>query len=359
MSKKKKQEKLKAEKTYKIAENILKHLGGKENVMTVMNCATRLKFGLIDDKKADVGGMNGITAVKGMFYSNNMWQVATGMGAEEICRDVKSLCYDMAEEPKSDNLKKIFLRILIIATGFFALLAVLLKISGYDLSVIGLSDLISDEYKKFLSNTVHIKYIDKVVLTAAGGGVIGILTFWMLKVLLKEKEDVSINDSDYNFTYDCVYDCKEVIYSPVRGRVISFKDTESKEFADEVFGKGYAVLPEANLITSPCDGKVTAVSKMKNAFCITSDTGVEILMHIGIDTAVVESFLNQEFFTAFVSEGENIRMGVPIAEFNAENLKAAGFDITVFISIVNSSDYNEVTCVSEYAVDQKPFIKLF
>lgn len=354
MSKKKRQDKLKAEKTYKFAENILKHIGGKENVMTVMNCATRLKFVLKDDKKADVPGMNGIAAVKGVFYSNNMWQVATGAEAEEICRDVKSLCYDSDEELKSGKLKKIFLRILIIVTGVFALLAVLLKLSGYDLSVIGLSDLISVTYKKFFNNTVYIKYINKVVL-AAGGAFVGIFAFGILNGFLKEKEGVNINDLDYN----CTYDCKEVIYSPVRGCVVSFKNAGSKEFSDEVFGKGYAVLPESNLIISPCDGKVTAMSKAENAFCVTSDKGAEILIHIGVDTAAAENSLNQKKFTAFVSEGENIRMGVPIAEFDADNLKAAGFDITVFVSVVNSSDYNEVTVVSEYAVDQKPFIKLF
>lgn len=355
MSKKKKQERLKAYKTYKIAEDILKYIGGKENVMTVMNCATRLKFGLKDNKKADVRGMNGIAAVKGMFYSNSMWQVATGVGAEEICRDVKSLCYDKGEEPKSGKLKKIFLRILIIVTGVLLILGICLKLLGYDLSVIGLSDLISEVYKNFLSNTVYIKYINKVVLTVAGGGIVGILTFGILKGFLKEKEDVNKNDSDYN----CDYDCKEVIYSPIRGRVISFKDTGSKEFADEVFGKGYAVLSETNLITSPCDGKVTAVSKTKNAFCVTTDKGAEILIHIGADTAIVENIMKKELFTAFVSEGENISMGVPMAEFDADNLRAAGFDITVFVSVVNSSDYNDVISVSEYAVDQKPFIKLF
>lgn len=125
---------------------------------------------------------------------------------------------------------------------------------------------------------------------------------------------------------------KETIYSPCSGKVIKLDEVPDQVFADKILGDGAAVIPESGIIVSPVNGKITQLFDTLHAYAITSDTGLELLIHIGINT--VE--LNGEGFTPFVKEGDNVKIGDKLAEVNLEYLADRGYNLHTPVIITNS-----------------------
>lgn len=128
------------------------------------------------------------------------------------------------------------------------------------------------------------------------------------------------------------------VYSPLKGEAISLKEVNDETFAGEVLGQGIAVIPENGVVVSPVKGKVETLFDTKHAIGITSDDGTELLIHIGINT--VE--LGGKYYTAFVSEGDEINVGQKLIEFDMDEIKKAGYDITTPVIVTNSFDYESV-----------------
>lgn len=121
---------------------------------------------------------------------------------------------------------------------------------------------------------------------------------------------------------------------PLEGNIIKLEEVEDEVFASGTMGEGYAVVPKEGKIFAPFNGTVTMIFPTKHAIGLTSDDGVEILIHVGMNT--VE--LNGEHFTAFVSQGDNIKKGQKIMEFDIEKIKSMGYDVTTPIVVTNKSE---------------------
>lgn len=147
---------------------------------------------------------------------------------------------------------------------------------------------------------------------------------------------------------------RDVIYAPLRGRAISLDAVGDPLFSGEMLGRGAAIIPETNLLSAPCDGVVDNIPTANHALCMTSKGGVRILMHIGIDTVN----LNGKYFSPLVSEGDEVKMGEPLIEFDGQGIRDAGYDLTSPIVILNSSDYAGIEKTVKYAVEQHPFLEL-
>ena len=103
-------------------------------------------------------------------------------------------------------------------------------------------------------------------------------------------------------------------------------------------GKGIGIVPDENVIKSPIKGTVTALFPTKHAIGITSEDGVELLLHIGIDTVELEG----KFFHSFVEQDDSVNLGDSLIKVDVEEVKKAGYDPTVIMIVTNTQDYLEV-----------------
>lgn len=141
---------------------------------------------------------------------------------------------------------------------------------------------------------------------------------------------------------------KVSIKSPIKGKAIPLSKVDDMTFADEIMGKGIAIIPTSNEVVSPINGTVSMVFNTKHAIGLKSDDGVEILIHIGLDTVKLEG----EHFNIFVKSGDRINVGDKLAEFDKDAIKDKGYDIVTPIIITNTMDYLEVIASDADLVNQ-------
>lgn len=139
------------------------------------------------------------------------------------------------------------------------------------------------------------------------------------------------------------------VASPLKGKVIPLNQVEDAAFSSEVMGKGVAIEPSEGKVVSPVNGVVTTLFKTKHAVGITSDNGVEILIHVGMDTVKLEG----EHFTAYINQGDTVKAGDLLVEFDIAKIKAAGCEVTTPIIITNTGDYAEINPTAKKAIEQK------
>lgn len=128
------------------------------------------------------------------------------------------------------------------------------------------------------------------------------------------------------------------LLSPLEGTGIPLSEVKDATFASEALGKGMAVIPSKGEVWAPCDATVETVFETKHAIGLTGENGVEILIHIGVDT--VE--LGGKFYTAHVKDGDKVKAGQLLISFDMDKIKEAGYDVTTPMIVTNTDDYQEV-----------------
>ena len=136
---------------------------------------------------------------------------------------------------------------------------------------------------------------------------------------------------------------KTEIYSPVNGKIIDLAEVNDDAFRTGALGKGCAVIPENGEFCAPADGKVAAVFETGHAVGMVTDDGVEILIHIGLDTVKLEG----KYFTAHVKSGDTVKKGDLLISVDIDAIKAEGYDMTTPVVVTNSKDYLDVVETSE------------
>ncbi len=133
-------------------------------------------------------------------------------------------------------------------------------------------------------------------------------------------------------------DGKEVIASPLTGAIVALEDVQDAVFSSGAMGEGIAVEPTVGELRAPGNGEITTIFPTGHAVGITTEDGVEILMHIGMDT--VE--MNGEGFTKHVKQGDKIKTGDLLVTFDIEAIKAAGKLTVTPIVVTNTANFKEV-----------------
>jgi len=113
------------------------------------------------------------------------------------------------------------------------------------------------------------------------------------------------------------------IVAPVTGKTIDIKDVTDAVFAEKMAGDGLAIEPTGDVFVAPADGELTMLFGTKHAFGMTLDKGVQILVHIGLDTVS----LNGEGFTAMKEQGDMVKKGEPIVKIDRELIISKGFSL--------------------------------
>ena len=112
------------------------------------------------------------------------------------------------------------------------------------------------------------------------------------------------------------------IQAVVDGSSIDIEKVNDSTFSQKIMGDGIAIIPDNGIVVAPCDGKITVLPESKHAFGILSDDGVEVLVHIGVDTVDLKG----QGFENKVSQGSIVKQGDPIITFERETLISQGID---------------------------------
>lgn len=177
--------------------------------------------------------------------------------------------------------------------------------------------------------------------------VAALLTYtWGLSNLEPEKaQDLLPKETSESISSDILTTIE--IASPLDGKVIALKDVDDEVFASGVTGKGIAMIPENNEVKSPVDGTVTVLFPSKHAVGITTPSGVEVLVHIGLNTVM----LNGEGFTAFVKQGDKVSKGQKLLEFDKEFIKSKGCSLQSPVIVTNADQFKDII------IDEKAELK--
>ncbi|HDK6716074.1 TPA: PTS beta-glucoside transporter subunit IIABC [Klebsiella quasipneumoniae] len=137
------------------------------------------------------------------------------------------------------------------------------------------------------------------------------------------------------------------ILAPMSGSVIALDQVPDSTFASGLLGKGVAIIPAVGKVIAPFPGEVASLFQTKHAIGLQSDSGIELLIHVGIDTVKLDGVP----FTAHVKEGDRVQAGDLLIEFDRQAILDAGYDLATPIIISNSDDYREIDTVASSAVE--------
>lgn len=139
---------------------------------------------------------------------------------------------------------------------------------------------------------------------------------------------------------------KSTLYAHMSGRIVPIENVEDDVFSQKILGEGIAVEPSEGRLYSPCDGTIDSVFDTKHAVNILSDDGVEVLLHIGIDTVK----LGSRFFESHIRDGQKVRKGDLLITFDADKIREAGFKLTTPMIVGNSDDYSSFNIAADGTV---------
>jgi PTS system beta-glucosides-specific IIC component len=131
---------------------------------------------------------------------------------------------------------------------------------------------------------------------------------------------------------------KHEVVSPLNGTVLPLSEVKDAAFSSEVMGKGVAILPTEGKVVSPVNGVVTTLFKSKHAIGITSEDGVEILIHVGMDTVQLDG----EHFTSHINQGDTVKAGDLLVEFDMDKINEAGYSLVTPVIVTNTANYLDV-----------------
>ena len=142
---------------------------------------------------------------------------------------------------------------------------------------------------------------------------------------------------------------QEVIVSPIKGDVMPLEMIKDEVFSKGLLGKGVAIEPTEGKVVAPVDGVVTTLFPTYHAIGITSDKGAEILIHVGMDTVQLEG----KCFTPKIAQGDKVKAGQLLLEFDIKGIKNAGLPVTTPVIITNSDNYLDVIETDKKKTERK------
>lgn len=128
------------------------------------------------------------------------------------------------------------------------------------------------------------------------------------------------------------------IYQPQSGNVIKLEEIPDPVFSSGALGQGCGIEPDQNIVYSPLNGTIATVAETKHAIGLTGDNGLEMLIHVGIDTVN----MNGKGFKPLVTEGQKVKAGDALLEFDKEEIKKAGYPDTTAVLVINAQDYGNL-----------------
>lgn len=151
-------------------------------------------------------------------------------------------------------------------------------------------------------------------------------------------QDEKLETNQQTTAGDTISSARHNLKSPLSGKVLSLSDVPDKVFSSGAMGKGLAIDPEKGELIAPADGEITTIFPTGHAVGLTTKDGIEILMHIGMDTVELEG----QGFETFVKQGDQVKAGDLLVRFDIEAIKAAGYSVITPIVITNTEHFADV-----------------
>ena len=135
----------------------------------------------------------------------------------------------------------------------------------------------------------------------------------------------------------------QTVFSPLTGELNSLKDVNDPTFSEEILGKGIAILPKEGIVYAPFDGVVSALFDTKHAIGLTDDQGMELLIHVGLETVN----LGGTNFEVHISQGDLVKKGDPLITFDLQEIQKT-HDVITPVLITNADDFSEIVVQKEF-----------
>lgn len=137
-----------------------------------------------------------------------------------------------------------------------------------------------------------------------------------------------------------------VLCAALSGKVIPLEQVEDAVFSQGILGQGLAIIPEEGRITAPCDGIVSVIPDSKHAVGLTVAGGMEILIHVGMDTVQ----LNGRLFDCKAAVGDAVKKGDVLLEFDMQGIQSAGYPLVTPMVVCNSDEYSKIEVLADGTV---------
>lgn len=184
------------------------------------------------------------------------------------------------------------------------------------------------------------------VIFGAIGGVMSLLIAAAVSfILYKDPEKAAASDTSAAPAEPALAD--DVITSPLAGEAKALTSIEDTVFSTETLGKGIAIEPSSGEVRAPFDGVISTFFETGHAFGLVADSGVELLVHVGMDTIK----LGGKGFEPQVKEGDRVKKGQLLLKFDLDYIKSQGLPVTTPVVVSNTDDYAEVEALASGTVD--------
>ncbi|MDU6340916.1 MAG: beta-glucoside-specific PTS transporter subunit IIABC [Clostridium sp.] len=176
-----------------------------------------------------------------------------------------------------------------------------------------------------------------IIVASIAGLIVGFLLMYFTKLSPEDMTDGKVEKVENKDNKDALVK-QEVIVSPIKGDVLPLSEVKDEVFSQGLLGKGVAIEPKEGKVVAPVDGTLTTLFPTHHALGITSDKGAEILIHVGMDTVQLEG----KCFTPKVKQGERVKAGQVLLEFDIKGIKEAGYHVTTPVIVSNSDNYLDI-----------------
>ncbi|HLR67796.1 MAG TPA: glucose PTS transporter subunit IIA [Virgibacillus sp.] len=157
---------------------------------------------------------------------------------------------------------------------------------------------------------------------------------------------LGFEEKNDNFNHQFVGVKPEMISSPLKGEIVPLTEVNEPLFATSTVGKGVAIQPVEGKVVSPVDGTVTTLFPTHHAIGITSENGAEILVYVGLDTVKLKG----QYFHVQLKQGDEVKQGDLLMEFDMENIQKAGYELVTPIVITNTEEYLNIDITKNKSV---------
>ncbi len=225
-----------------------------------------------------------------------------------------------------------------IGGGLGGLFAGLMKVVGYaPVTLFGLASFVGENnYRNFYMMVIA------VIIGFVGAGIAAFILGIPKDEKSGEKQEVKGEIRDLAIT-------KLALKAPVKGRNIVLSKVEDKAFSSGALGKGLGIRPEEDVIHAPADGEVVSLFPTSHAIGLKTEYGVEVLIHIGINTVELEG----KYFETFVKQGDKVSAGEPVLKADMAGIQREGYDPIVITVVTNTADYLDVLPSKEEQMSEK------
>lgn len=169
-----------------------------------------------------------------------------------------------------------------------------------------------------------LQYLINIVIAMVIGIVVTAAVTYFLSLKFEKKDSKTMGEIN--------------IPSPVKGEILPLSDSADEAFSTGMMGRGFVIKPAEGKVYSPVNGKIVSLFETKHAIGIVGDDGEEILIHVGIDTVELQG----QYFDAHVKQGDQVKAGQLLLDFDIEKITAKGFNDQVMVIITNTPMYQAI-----------------